>query len=159
MKKYLQDNHGDMSLYSVFFLLSVLMVMAFLFVYTSVQIQVLNLRNGIKLELNNLSAEVYADTFQSQREGNLTAYEERMNSSSTYLNKLKQSYKDGLSKKLPMETEDYKLSNINLYFADSGDGICYTFTCSAEFYISMFGGVLPPLRQEIRLTGSHRTKY
>lgn len=117
------------------------------------------LGNGIKMELNNLSARIYADTYQSQREANLRSYENRVTSSSVYLSGLESTFRSGLKKKIPLDTEDYRISNISLDFADQGEQVKYTFRCHVDFYVSMFGRRFAPFSREIELTGSHRTKY
>lgn len=157
--RFVKNERGDVTVFSVFLVLALIMVMAFLLLYASVQIQTLNIRNGMKMELNNLSAEIYADTFRSQREANLPSYEQQVTSSSSYLALLKTKFQNGLQKKLPLETDDYRLSNIQLDFADEGEVIRYTIRCRAEFFIHMFGGRLPTIEKDIVLTGSHRTKY
>ncbi len=159
LPRLLKNEQGDVTVFSVFLILVLVMVMAFLLLYTSVQIQTMNIRNGVKMELNNLSAKIYADTFHSQREANLVSYERRVTSSSAYLASLKNSFRNGLGRKLPLETEDYRLSGIELNFVDEGEEIRYTFQCHAEFFIHMFGGTLPPIEKDIVLTGSHRAKY
>lgn len=46
------------------------MLISFLLLYASVRINCINIRNGAKMELNNLSGTIYADTYRSQRETN-----------------------------------------------------------------------------------------
>lgn len=159
LREYCRNDRGDMTFFSVFLVLAIIMVMAFFLLYTSVQVNSINIRNGIKMELNNLSAKIYADTFRSQREANLDSYENRVTASRSYLDSLERSFQEGLSKKLPLETDDYSLSNIDLQFHNTGTAIQYEFTCDAAFYIHMFGGSLPPIQTRIFLTGSHNTAF
>ena len=46
------------------------MLISFLLLYASVRITCINIRNGAKMELNNLSATIYEDTSRSQRDTN-----------------------------------------------------------------------------------------
>ena len=45
-------------------------LISFLLLYASIRITCINIRNGAKMELNNLSGTIYADTYRSQRETN-----------------------------------------------------------------------------------------
>lgn len=153
------NDRGDVTFFSIVFIMVMFMLMAFLLLYSSIQIQTMNIRDGIKMELNNLSAKVYADTFRSQREANLPSYRHRLTESSSYMESLERSFRRGLEKKVSLETEDYRISDMHLDFREENDEIRYTLRCRVEFFISMFGGNLPPVQEEIILTGSHRTKY
>ena len=74
IKKRLANNRGDMSIYSCFLVMGVVILVSFLLLYASVKITCINIRNGAKMELNNLSASIYADTYRSQRETNFSEY-------------------------------------------------------------------------------------
>ena len=56
-----------MSIYTCFLVMGVVILVSFLLLYASVKITCINIRNGAKMELNNLSASIYADTYRSQR--------------------------------------------------------------------------------------------
>ena len=58
----------------VFVILAINMVLAFVLLFASVKINCMNIRNAAKMELNNVSARIYADTFHSQREANLDSH-------------------------------------------------------------------------------------
>lgn len=135
------------------------MLISFLLLYASIQIHCINIRNGAKMELNNLSASIYADTYRSQRETNLSEYLNTLYSSRSYTQKLETSVKEGLATKVPLSTEDYEIRNIHLAFEREDNRIRYVFICDAEFYISMFGKRYPTITQEIELTGYHNTKF
>lgn len=160
MRKHIQNDRGDMSIATCFIMLALIMLTASLLLFASVKINSINIRNGIKMELNNLSASIYADTYRSQRETNKEEYIQTLYSSSSYTRQLEQMVVDGLSEKLPLETEDYRIKNIHLEFTqDSENQIKYIFTCDAEFYVIMFGNKYPTITQKIRLTGHHNTKF
>ena len=75
MKKNLLKNEcGELSYFSVFIILAVNMLLSFLLLFASVKINCINIRNAAKMELNNVSARIYAETFHSQREANLDSY-------------------------------------------------------------------------------------
>lgn len=52
-----------MSFFSIFIILAINMLLSFVLLYASVQINCINIRNAAKMELNNVSARIYADTF------------------------------------------------------------------------------------------------
>ncbi len=111
------------------------------------------------MELNNLSASIYADTYRSQRETNFSEYLSTLYSSSDYTAMLEETVTDGLANKIPLSTDDYQIKNISLAFHAAGDRVEYVFSCDAEFYIFMFGHRYPAITQHIELTGYHNTKF
>lgn len=160
MMKHLRNDRGDMTFTTCFIMLALVMLVSFLLLFFSVQINCINIRNGVKMELNNLSASIYADTYHSQREVNMGEYIRTLYSSASYTQQLEQAVEDGLAKKIPLETEDYRIKNIRLEFTQDSNGqIQYIFTCNAEFYVTMFGNRYPTITREIRLTGHHNTKF
>ncbi|MDE7430036.1 MAG: hypothetical protein K2N00_12385 [Lachnospiraceae bacterium] len=62
-KKILKNERGDMSFFTIFVILAINMLMAFVLLFASVKINCMNIRNAAKMELNNVSARIYADTF------------------------------------------------------------------------------------------------
>lgn len=155
----IKDERGGISFFACFFVAAVVMLTAFLLLYASIRITCINIRNGAKMELNNLSASIYADTYRSQRETNFSEYLNTLYSSSDYVRMLEEAVTDGLSNKVPLQTDDYRIRNISLAFHVSGDRIEYVFSCDAEFYIYMFGHSYPTVTRHIELTGYHNTKF
>lgn len=156
---FLQNQRGGISIYTCFFIVGIAMLVSFLLLYASIRITCINIRNGAKMELNNLSASIYADTFRSQRETNFSEYLNTLYSSGDYTAMLEEVVADGLSSKIPLSTEDYTVRNIRLRFQVSGSRIEYVFSCDAEFYIRMFGRHYPAVTRHIELTGFHNTKF
>ena len=111
------------------------------------------------MELNNVSARIYADTFHSQREANLDSYMADLHLSSAYQDALRTGFINGLEERIELSNDDYTVSNISLQFHQYSDKIEYVVTCDATFRIRMFGELFPPITQHITLTGSHNTKY
>lgn len=158
--KHLRNDRGDMSFLSCFIMLALIMLTSFLLLFFSVKINSINIRNGIKMELNNLSASIYSDTYNSQRETNMEEYIRTLYYSSSYTRQLEQMVEDGLAEKISLETKDYRIKNIHLKFSQDSDGqIQYIFSCDAEFYVIMFGNKYPTITQKISLTGHHNTKF
>lgn len=155
----LHEERGDISIFTCFFVMGVVMLISFLMTYASIRITCINIRNGAKMELNNLSASIYADTFRSQRETDFSEYLNTLYSSRSYTDMLEDSVTEGLSNKVALSTEDYQIKNISLDFHVDGDRVEYVFSCDAEFYIRMFGRNYPVITQPIELTGYHNTKF
>ena len=155
----LHNERGDLSFFTVFIILAVNMLLSFLLLFFSVQINCINIRNAAKMELNNVSARIYADTYHSQREANLDSYMADLHISSAYRDALRASFINGMEERVQLTSEDYSVENIDLQFYQHDDRIEYEATCDATFQIRMFGDLLPPITQHIVLTGSHYTKY
>lgn len=158
-KNLLKNERGELSYFSVFVILAVNMLLSFLLLFASVKINCINIRNAAKMELNNVSARIYADTFHSQREANLDSYMADLHLSSAYQDALRAGFINGLEERIELSNDDYTVSNINLQFHQYSDKIEYVVTCDATFRIRMFGELFPPITQYITLTGSHNTKY
>ena len=103
LKKLWKGEHGDLSFFTVFVILAINMLMAFLLLFASIRIECINIRNAAKMELNNVSARIYADTFHSQREANLDSYMEDLHFSSDYQEALRSDFIQGLADRIPME--------------------------------------------------------
>ena len=155
----LRNEHGEIAIYSCFFVVGVVMLVSFLLLYASIQINCINIRNGAKMELNNLSAHIYADTYRSQRETNFSEYLNTLYTSSSYTAMLENTVRDGLAAKIPPSTDDYQIKNISLKFNVIGDRVEYIFYCDIDFYIRMFGNTYPVISRRIELTGYHNTKF
>lgn len=157
LKRPLTNNRGEIAIYSCFFVVGVVMLISFLLLYASIRINCINIRNGVKMELNNLSGTIYADTYRSQRETNFSEYLNTLYSSDPEM--LKDIVLDGLSSKVPLTTDDYRISNVNLEFDVLDDRVEYVFYCDAQFYVRMFGHSYPAITRRIVLTGYHNTKF
>lgn len=79
MKKRIHNETGALNIMSTFIVLAVTMLMSFVLLFASVQINCINIRNAAKMELNNISARIYADTYHSQREVDLNNYSDTLN--------------------------------------------------------------------------------
>lgn len=55
MKSRIKNECGDMSFFSIFIILAINMLLSFVLLYASVQINCINIRNAAKMELNNVS--------------------------------------------------------------------------------------------------------
>lgn len=158
-RKLLRGEQGELSFFTIFIILAINMILGFLLLYASVKINCMNIRNAAKMELNNVSARIYADTFHSQREANLDSYMSDIHLSTAYQNALKAGFMNGMAERIALSNDIYTVSNIDLQFNQYSGKIEYVVTCDVSFQIRMFGRLFPPIVQHIRLTGSHNTKY
>ena len=159
LRRPLCNERGEITFFACFFVVGVVMLISFLLLYASVRITCINIRNGAKMELNNLSATIYADTYRSQRETNFEEYLRTLYSSNDYTEMLEATVAGGLAEKIPLSTEDYEVSDISLEFNVVGDRVEYIFYCDVEFYVRMFGHNYPTITQRVELTGYHNTKF
>lgn len=159
LRRPLRNERGEITFFACFFVVGVVMLISFLLLYASIRINCINIRNGAKMELNNLSALIYADTYRSQRETNFSEYLNTLYSSSSYTASLEETVQDNLANKIPLSTDDYEISNIRLQFHVTGDRVEYVFSCDVKFFIKMFGQSYPTITQRIELTGYHNTKF
>lgn len=159
IRRRVGNEKGEMTLMACVLVAAVIMIVAFLLLYASVRITCINIRNGANMELNNLSASIYADTFRSQRETNFSEYLNTLYSSSDYTAMLESAVTDGLANKLPLSTDDYTIRNIHLRFHVIDGRLEYVFSCDVQFYIRMFGRQYPAVTRHIELTGFHNTKF
>ena len=88
LRRPLRNERGEITFFACFFVVGVVMLISFLLLYASVRITCINIRNGAKMELNNLSATIYADTYRSQRETNFEEYLRTLYSSNDYMEML-----------------------------------------------------------------------
>lgn len=116
LKQPLRNERGEITFFACFFVVGIVMLISFLLLYASIRITCINIRNGAKMELNNLSGTIYADTYRSQRETNFEEYLNTLYSSSDYTDMLEATVAGGLDSKIPLSTEDYKVSDISLDF-------------------------------------------
>ena len=159
MKSRIKNERGDMSFFSIFLILAINMLLSFVLLYASVQINCITLRNAAKMELNNVSARIYADTFHSQREANLTSYMSDISLSAAYKNALRASFTEGMRSRVKLTNDDYDVENIDLTFRQYSEKIEYIASFDITYRIRMFGESFPPIRRHVELTGSHNTKY
>ena len=112
LRRSLRNERGEITFFACFFVVGVVMLISFLLLYASVRITCINIRNGAKMELNNLSATIYADTYRSQRETNFEEYLRTLYSSNDYTEMLEATVAGGWQKRsrFPQRTMRYPTS-------------------------------------------------
>ena len=106
-KKIIRDERGDLSFFTVFVILAINMLLAFVLLFASIKINCINIRNAAKMELNNVSARIYADIFHSQREANLDSYMADLHLSSAYQEALRAGFILGMEERIQLTSDDY----------------------------------------------------
>jgi hypothetical protein len=150
LKQPLRNERGEITFFACFFVVGIVMLISFLLLYASIRITCINIRNGAKMELNNLSGTIYADTYRSQRETNFEEYLNTLYSSSDYTDMLEATVAGGLDSKISLSTEDYKVSNISLEF-NVEDGTAEE--SSVSTVRAIFFDASEQLTDDIELTG------
>ena len=56
LKQPLRNERGEITFFACFFVVGIVMLISFLLLYASIRITCINIRNGAKMELNNLAA-------------------------------------------------------------------------------------------------------
>ena len=145
----IKNERGDMSFFSIFIILAINMLLSFVLLYASVQINCINIRNAAKMELNNVSARIYADT----------SYMSDISLSTAYKNALRAGFTEGMRSRVKLTNDDYDVENIDLTFRQYSEKIEYIASFDITYRIRMFGESFPPIRRHAELTGSHNTKF
>lgn len=57
LKQPLRNERGEITFFACFFVVGIVMLISFLLLYASIRITCINIRNGAKMELNNLSGD------------------------------------------------------------------------------------------------------
>lgn len=58
LKQPLRNERGEITFFACFFVVGIVMLISFLLLYASIRITCINIRNGAKMELNNLTADL-----------------------------------------------------------------------------------------------------
>lgn len=155
----LRNNRGDISIATIFLIVALNMLLAFMLLFVSVQIQSMQIRNSVKQELNNLSASIAKDTHFAMRESELVAYENRLSSSTSYHASLRTQFLNSLESQIKFHTDDYEITGQDLSFRRIDNRIEYTYQATIRFYVSMFGQRKMVYSQLVKLTASHVLKW
>ena len=149
---------GEVVYFTIFFIIAVNLLLAFLLFTCRMQIQLSDIRGGVKMQLNNLSASIASDTYAALRESNLDGYMAQLYSSNSYHQKLTDDFKDGLAQKIRLKTNDYELKHIRLAFYKESGRVKYEFSCDAQLRVHLFNRDYPPINRSITLSGYHNFK-
>lgn len=63
LKQPLRNERGEITFFACFFVVGIVMLISFLLLYASIRITCINIRNGAKMELNNLTYPLNHQTY------------------------------------------------------------------------------------------------
>lgn len=159
MMRYFKNERGDSVVpFTAFFVMAMVILLVLLMMWVSAEITFINIRNSVKNELTNVSIRISEDTYKAMREGNLSEYYHTLTDDETYKGELRDLVVSNINTALPMETENYKVDNIELTFSENADSIEYIITCDVEYYVSLFGDARTIRTEEIEIGGKHNLK-
>ena len=101
------------------------MLISFLLLYASIRINCINIRNGAKMEPEQFERQHIRGYLPVPGETNFSEYLSIPLPSSSYTEMLEDTVREGLSAKVPLSTDDYKIKNITLDFHVTGDRVKY----------------------------------
>lgn len=158
MKNYLVSEKGFGTVFTLLFLLAMLILLTCFMTWAGTEITMLRVRNAMKAELNNLAVRISEDTYHAMREGDLDAYYHHLTTSAVYQNELLSMVREHLSESVAEESKTYKLSGLQLTFRAESEAVVYTLTCSVDCYLSLFGAPITIRADALSLSGLHNTK-
>ena len=159
MMKYLRNDRGDSVVpFTACFVMALVILLVQLMIWVSAEINCIVIRNTVKNELTNISIRISEDTYEAMREGNLSEYYRTLTDDASYREELRALIVSNINAAMPMQTENYKVENIELTFSENADSIEYIVTCDVEYYVSLFGDAITIRTEEIEIGGKHNLK-
>lgn len=122
-----------------------------------VRMSMYNLKDKVKLELNNTSAAASEMIYADLAEHNTQSY---LNSFKQHENELRNSFLKRLRKDLYLETADYTVhpDTVKLTFEANGNAVTYIFECQADIKFQFMGESRTLVTQKIYITAKHYYK-
>ena len=107
LKRMFLDQRGDIHLFTVFMTLFFFMFISIAATWIGVGANVMHIRNTVKNEMAAIAIRIEQDTYQALREGNLAAYEAKLNSSSAYHDQILHLAKTGIEKNIKLNNDNF----------------------------------------------------
>ena len=123
LKRLFLDQRGDIHLFTVFMTLFFFMFISIASTWVGIGANVMHIRNTVKNEMASIAIRIEQDTYQALREGNLAAYEAKLNSSSAYHDQILQLAKEGIEKNIKLTNDNFTINNIDIHFNRHPDAI------------------------------------
>lgn len=159
MKSFLTNRRGSSPMPAVILVLVFSLLTSVIMFFSFVQIQTMSIRNAMKAGLSNLAIIISEDTYTALRESNFEEYKEKLTSSSSYRSKLTNTYIQDVSEVVPLNTDKYEVTSIELLFSCEGKKIRYTCICDVTYHVSILGVNMPAIARSVQVDGSHTAKY
>ena len=158
LKRLFLDQRGDIHLFTVFMTLFFFMFISIASTWVGIGANVMHIRNTVKNEMASIAIRIEQDTYQALREGNLAAYEAKLNSSSAYHDQILQLAKEGIEKNIKLTNDNFTINNIDIHFNRHPDAIEYVLTCDARFNVNVIGAWKTVQTAPLSFSGSHTIK-
>ena len=158
LKRLFLDQRGDIHLFTVFMTLFFFMFISIASTWVGIGANVMHIRNTVKNEMASIAIRIEQDTYQALREGNLAAYEAKLNISSAYPDQILHLAKDGIEKNIKLTNDNFTINNIDIHFNRHPDAIEYVLTCDARFNVNVIGDWKTVQTTPLSFSGRHSIK-
>ena len=158
LKRIIFNQRGDIHLFTVFMTLFFFMFISIASTWVGIGANVMHIRNTGKNEMASIAIRIEQDTYQALREGNLAAYEAKLNSSSAYHDQIVHLAKTGIEKNIRLNNENFTVNNVDIHFNRHPDAIEYVLTCDVLFNVNIIGGWKTVRTAPLSFSGRHTIK-
>ena len=158
LKRLFLDQRGDIQLFTVFMTLFFFMFISIASTWVGIGANVMHIRNTVKNEMASIAIRIEQDTYQALREGNLAAYEAKLNSSSAYHDRIVHLAKTGIEKNIRLNNENFTVNNVDIHFNRHPDAIEYVLTCDVLFNVNIIGDWKTVQTTPLSFSGRHSIK-
>ena len=158
LKRLFLDQRGDIHLFTVFMTLFFFMFISIASTWVGIGANVMHIRNTVKNEMASIAIRIEQDTYQALREGNLAAYEAKLNRSSAYHDQILHLAKEGIEKNIKLTNDNFTINNVDIHFNRHPDAIEYVLTCDVVFFINIIGDMKTVQTAPLSFSGRHTIK-
>ena len=158
LKRMFLDQRGDIHLFTVFMTLFFFMFISITATWVGIGANVMHIRNTVKNEMASIAIRIEQDTYQALREGNLAAYEAKLNSSSAYHDQILHLARTGIEQNIKLNNDNFSVQNVDIHFNRHPDAIEYVLTCDVVFFINIIGDMKTVQTAPLSFSGRHAIK-
>ena len=158
LKRMFLDQRGDIHLFTVFMTLFFFMFISITATWIGIGANVMHIRNTVKNEMAAIAIRIEQDTYQALREGNLAAYEAKLNSSSAYHDQILHLARTGIEQNIKLNNDNFSVQNVDIHFNRHSDAIEYVLTCDVVFFINIIGDMKTVQTAPLSFSGRHAIK-
>lgn len=172
LNKIINGEHGVTYLEAFFTIIVLLVIGVYIAINFNSQLQAMEIKKSVRMEMNNLSAIIVEDTFNSIKHGSVDEYEEKLKSSSSYRNYLLKTTTDNIASNLGLTQSgdyyirindkgdaDYTLSDFSLEQQNSSDRIKYIIKFKITLNVKIFGEFKQGFTQDVVYETHHVKNY
>ena len=158
LKRIMFNQRGDIHLFTVFMTLFFFMFISIASSWVGIGANVMHIRNTVKNEMASIAIRIEQDTNQALREGNLAAYEAKLNNSSAYHDQILHLAKEGIEKNIKLTNDNFTINNVDIHFNRHPDAIEYVLTCDVLFNVNIVGDWKTVQTAPLSFSGRHSIK-